>query len=593
MPNYSFIVGSRFKPLTYDEIVKPLQQQTELQNQYEDAYAQLSTQAETLRQRAMQEPNAEWSKRYLQYAESLEKSASDLASRGLNQNSRAMVNQARTGFARDIVPIQTAIARQTEIAKLQQAQNPALRMVYGNMPTIDQLIADPTKTSQGYSGADIEKSAMTSAAAESARRSIESFAQDPNNVGWMRYIKETGYSTEAFQALLKAAQDPNNTEANVIRDIIDNVKSQFGYSEDANLSKAQKDKLDSEILSGLFKGVGYKNESQYQQDPIYMENLRFKHVMEQQHDAQRHQEKMAREDAKRATQQQQPAGLAINPMNLYNTQEVDNATKEANLYKSYFYTDKDGKLKMNQKGWAEYNRKVAHRTGDTRTTPEGTTILVNVKTSYSDSPFKQYMDKLNKGRAVTTQSAYGPWARERFGSLYSSNIQTLKSHGKTYDAHKETEYDYKLSGSQQDDWKSAVLTAYSGVDDIPTMQYGKDGFTPKGTISASKLASSDYKIVSTRFSTLGNTAIVQDKNGSTFRIELPDGINPRNEANRQSALNRAEAYRQAITSGQLSQEDMVAYSQRYSQALQEAYLFHSQLGVQNKTKEQEFNPYGY
>jgi hypothetical protein len=32
---------------------------------------------------------------------------------------------------------------------------------------------------------------------------------------------------------------------------------------------------------------------------------------------------------------------------------------------------------------------------------------------------------------------------------------------------------------------------------------------------------------------------------------------------------------------------------RYAQALQEAYLYHSQLGLSNKTEEQKFNPYGY
>ena len=41
-------------------------------------------------------------------------------------------------------------------------------------------------------------------------------------------------------------------------------------------------------------------------------------------------------------------------------------------------------------------------------------------------------------------------------------------------------------------------------------------------------------------------------------------------------------------------KDEIAYAQqKYEQAIQQAYLFHSQLGVQNKIKEQEFNPYGY
>ena len=54
------------------------------------------------------------------------------------------------------------------------------------MPSIDELITNPNMDRRGYSGADIEKSAMTSAAAASAREWLSQFSRDPKNAGFMK-----------------------------------------------------------------------------------------------------------------------------------------------------------------------------------------------------------------------------------------------------------------------------------------------------------------------------------------------------------------------------------------------------------------------
>jgi hypothetical protein len=97
--------------------------------------------------------------------------------------------------------------------------------------------------------------------------------------------------------------------------------------------------------------------------------------------------------------------------------------------------------------------------------------------------------------------------------------------------------------------------------------------------------------------------MVKDKNGKVHRYEMPVGINPTNEHNRDVAMQKALQWQNVIVSGQykdasgnihqLTPEEFTAAQQMYKQALQEAYLYHSQLGVSNKVKEQEFNPYGY
>lgn len=290
MANYSLVIDSRFKPLSYDEIVKPLIQQTDLHNMYADAYSTLKEQADALYAKAeadlRENPDSKWAKKYNEYADNLSKSAAMLAMNGLTPTSRATVGAARSGYAKYVEPAAKAINRQRELLNIQLQTNPALRMEYQNMPSIDQLIDNPNIAPKGYSGSEIEKSAMTSAAAASARHVIEQFGKDRANTGWMRHLKETGYSQEAFQEMLAAAQDPNNIDANVLKGIMESVRNQFGYNNDTGLTQAQKNKLDAEILSGLFKGVAYRNENTYQQDPIYLENLRAANALKAQRERQ-------------------------------------------------------------------------------------------------------------------------------------------------------------------------------------------------------------------------------------------------------------------------------------------------------------------
>ena len=97
--------------------------------------------------------------------------------------------------------------------------------------------------------------------------------------------------------------------------------------------------------------------------------------------------------------------------------------------------------------------------------------------------------------------------------------------------------------------------------------------------------------------------MIQDDKGNVRRFRMPAGINTTNEQNRDRAMAAANQWQQVVNTGQYTDErgnvhqatkDEIAYAQKkYEQAIQQAYLFHSQLGVQNKVKEQEFNPYGY
>ena len=117
------------------------------------------------------------------------------------------------------------------------------------------------------------------------------------------------------------------------------------------------------------------------------------------------------------------------------------------------------------------------------------------------------------------------------------------------------------------------------------------------------LKNDKYKVTATRFSPYGNTVMIQADKGNVRRFRMPSGINTTNESNRDRAMQSAYNWQQVINTGKYTDnngktrnatpEELAIAQKRYMQALQQAYMYHSQLGVQNKVKEQEFNPYGY
>ena len=153
--------------------------------------------------------------------------------------------------------------------------------------------------------------------------------------------------------------------------------------------------------------------------------------------------------------------------------------------------------------------------------------------------------------------------------------------------------------------KDAIMTAGRGLS-LKEVDYDSKSKQFKDTgeeITMEDLKSDKYKVTATRFSPYGTTVMIQDDKGNVRRFRMPAGVNTTNEQNRDRAMAAANQWQQVVNTGQYTDArgnvhqatpDEITYAQQqYAQAIQQAYLFHSQLGVQNKTKEQEFNSYGY
>lgn len=590
MANYSLVINSQFKPFSYQEMLAPTLMATQAHQELENQYGDLATKASVWEEMANEQTDPYAYKMYKTYANDLEEQAGQLAREGLNAASRRDMLNMRARYSKEITPIEQAYTtRQKQAEQQQQAllQDPTLMLSRRAATTsLDDYIRNPQLAYEAYSG-----KLITAQAASAASALAKEMQEKPRK--WRSILGNSYYETMmqkgfSSQAVLQAIQDNPNAAPQLTRIVEDAINSSGvrNWGDQATIARA----IDY-AKQGLWSAVG---ETQYQT----LDNWRAK--MAEQEAMQKRAEKRAaaRENQGRLN------NLAINPLNIYSSRELSKDEKRykesMKRYSKYFYKDSHGQMRMTYAGWKEYNKKVKSTSGKPMVTPEGTTILTSVSTTYGKSPFRQFMDNLGAYKVTK-----GKWQPGNLGNVWGRYVNSSAGRTSRYDATRVTEYDYPIAGAQQGDMKDAIMTAGRGLS-LKEVDYDSKSKKFKDTgeeITMEDLKSDKYKVTATRFSPYGATVMIQDDKGNVRRYRMPAGINTTNEQNRDRAMTAANQWQHVVSTGQYTDArgnvhqatpDEITYAQQqYANSIQQAYLFHSQLGVQNKTKEQEFNPYGY
>lgn len=590
MANYSLVINSQFKPFSYQEMLAPTLMATQAHQELENQYGDLATKASVWEEMANEQTDPYAYKMYKTYANDLEEQAGQLAREGLNAASRRDMLNMRARYSKEITPIEQAYTtRQKQAEQQQQAllQDPTLMLSRRAATTsLDDYIRNPQLAYEAYSG-----KLITAQAASAASALAKEMQEKPRK--WRSILGNSYYETMmqkgfSSQAVLQAIQDNPNAAPQLTRIVEDAINSSGvrNWGDQATIARA----IDY-AKQGLWSAVG---ETQYQT----LDNWRAK--MAEQEAMQKRAEKRAaaRENQGRLN------NLAINPLNIYSSRELSKDEKRykesMKRYSKYFYKDSHGQMRMTYAGWKEYNKKVKSTSGKPMVTPEGTTILTSVSTTYGKSPFRQFMDNLGAYKVTK-----GKWQPGNLGNVWGRYVNSSAGRTSRYNATRVTEYDYPIAGAQQGDMKDAIMTAGRGLS-LKEVDYDSKSKRFKDTgeeITMEDLKSDKYKVTATRFSPYGATVMIQDDKGNVRRYRMPAGINTTNEQNRDRAMTAANQWQHVVSTGQYTDArgnvhqatpDEITYAQQqYANSIQQAYLFHSQLGVQNKTKEQEFNPYGY
>lgn len=596
MANYSLVINSQFKPFSYQEMLAPTLMATQAHQELENQYGELATKASVWEEMANEQTDPYAYKMYKTYANDLEEQAGQLAREGLNAASRRDMLNMRARYSKEITPIEQAYtARQKQAEQQQQAllQDPTLLLSRrASTTSLDDYIRNPQLAYEAYSG-----KLITAQAASAASALAKEMQEKPRK--WRSILGNSYYETMmqkgfSSQAVLQAIQDNPDAAPQLTRIVEDAINSSGvrDWGDQATIARA----IDY-AKQGLWSAVG---ETQYQT----LDNWRAK--MAEQEAMQKRAEKRAaaRENQGRLN------NLAINPLNIYSSREL---SKEEKKYKNnmknfskYFYKDSHGQMRMTYEGWKEYNRNATPRVTSAGS-GSGTARLMNVETQmqggkrpFTPTAFRTFMDNLGANKVTK-----GKWQPGNFGNVWGRYVNSSAGRTSRYDATRVTEYDYSIAGAQQGDMKDAIMTAGRGLS-LKEVDYDSKSKKFKDTgeeITMEDLKSDKYKVTATRFSPYGNTVMIQDDKGNVRRYRMPAGINTTNEQNRDRAMTAANQWQQVVSTGQYTDArgnvhqatpDEITYAQQqYANSIQQAYLFHSQLGAQNKTKEQEFNPYGY
>lgn len=589
MANFSLVVNSKFNPFSFERYIQPYQIYGQAYREVENTLGELDTKASVWEEMANEQTDPYAYKMYKTYANDLEAQAGQLAREGLNAASRRDMLNMKARYSKEITPIEQAYAtRQKQAEQQQQAllQDPTLMLSRrASTTSLDDYIKNPQLAYEAYSG-----KLITAQAAQAASALAKEMQEKPRK--WRSILGNSYYESMmqkgfSSQAVLQAIQDNPNAAPQLTKIVEDTINSSGvrNWGDQATIARA----IDY-AKQGLWSAVG---ETQYQT----LDNWRAKMAEE---------EAMKIRAEKRAAAAEKQAelnSLAINPLNIYSSRELSKDEKKhkdiLKNYSKYFYRDANGRIKMTWEGWQEYNRKVKGTSGKPMVTPEGITIFTSASTTYSKSPFRTFMD------SIGAKNVKG-WQPGNLGNVWGRYItNSPAARTSRYDATRVTEYDYPIASAQQGDMKDAIMTAGRGLS-LKEVDYDSKSKKFKDTgeeITMENLKSDKYKVTATRFSPYGTTVMIQDDKGNVRRYRMPAGINTTNEQNRDKAMAAANQWQQVVSTGkytdargnvhQATPDEITYAQQQYANSIQQAYLFHSQLGVQNKTKEQEYNPYGY
>lgn len=253
MANYSLVIGSKYSPFTFDELLKPALLATQAHRELEDQYSELGIKANSWEDLINEQVDAELHGKVSQYSKDLKSQADLLASQGLTPTTRKELLAMKNRYSKDITPIEKAYNKREELAKEQREallKDPSLIFDTDySTASLKSIMNNPSASFNPISGKEITKRAATM-----AKEAADIIMSDPeySSVFGGQYVQQKinqGYTIE--QVIAAAQRDPNAPKA--LLGIVDSIKDEVGYD---NWNDENKAKIDSYINEGLNSAVG-------------------------------------------------------------------------------------------------------------------------------------------------------------------------------------------------------------------------------------------------------------------------------------------------------------------------------------------------
>ena len=228
-------IDSGFRPFTYEELVKPLQDYTEAYNKVEEQYSTLAQQTEAWKNIATQENSPEAYAMYKKYSDELNAVVSDF-SRGMTAQNRSKLAGLKARYASEITPIANAYNAMQEANKYREtirAKDSSAVFVKDRYNSIDDFLGGQQADNTFISGDEIQKNVT-------ARVLSQSYT-DYNN------LVNAGVTPDRAVQIVASGNNQS------IMDIIAEEQNSLGIESFDTQGQA---KLNNAILSGVQQGLG-------------------------------------------------------------------------------------------------------------------------------------------------------------------------------------------------------------------------------------------------------------------------------------------------------------------------------------------------
>lgn len=582
MANYSLTVNSTFNPYSLQELLPIYQANAQAQYQAEEAFSQLQMKADQWEKLANNAQDADVYNTYKAYSNQLKAAADDILNNGINTASRRNLMNMRAQYASNIIPIEEAYnKRQQQAQVLWQArlQDPTLIAQDPSELGLSYYMKNPTYTPQSYSGKLL--TAQSAQAAQNLAKTLSSYGKgEPIDNYTNTFIQKHGLTRNDIQKYLNGETTATNKVLGAIyQQVYDS--SQIGNWANEN----QRRQAANFIKQGMWSAIG-QDTVQAMENFEARENYKFNQQLA----------------LMQAQQQQQDQLSAINEVPIYTPEEQNEVDKMREKYKKYFYT-KNGRTYLRQIGREAYNEGEIHYTSNSENIKRGAVMgsdgrMYDLKKDkqgryyYTEkSDFKDFLDSLGAQKYLGKGNN---WQPGNVGNLWNKYIST----GVKGDAKQFMEYDYPLNPTQQEAYKQLLGNA----GDLYEAKFDKkSGKWIKGDkLDLEDFLNEDNKwnVTASRYGSSGRTYLATNKEGKKLRIISRNYINPNVEENIDILMARNNKISNALRSGymngkKMTEADKAYYEQELKNNVQQAQWFQSQVGIQNTTSAQTYNPQGF
>lgn len=249
----SLVIGSKFRPFSYSEMLAPIEAATTEHRAIEEGLGEMSAKAGMWDKLANQQSDPVAYAQYKTYADDLTKQADLLARQGLTPESRRGLLDMKRRYSNEITPIEVAATKREELTKAQREaiqKDPSLmfNIDYGTA-SLDDLINNPNATYNTISGSELSKRA--SMMASNLAKTIQENPQYQSILGgqYFQQMQQLGYTPQ--QVMQTIMNDPNAPSE--LKQIADTVWQEAGLD---TWNQATQTRARDYINAGLYDAIG-------------------------------------------------------------------------------------------------------------------------------------------------------------------------------------------------------------------------------------------------------------------------------------------------------------------------------------------------